>query len=35
MKVFVNHPIRGRVGGLIVVAATSASEAHRILCAPR
>lgn len=33
MKVFINHPIRGRVGGLIVVAAASASEAHRILCA--
>lgn len=33
MKVFINRPTGGYVGGLIVVAANSPMEAHGVMCA--
>ena len=33
MKVFINRPTGGYVGGLIVVAANSPLEAHGVMCA--
>lgn len=33
MKVFINRPAGGYVGGLIVVAANSPLEAHGVMCA--